>query len=359
MSFRQYGGMQYAPRHNMVSSNTSNAAVLQVTTGVGQANSYINFFSDISGNVVFPFDVDISGNLLVGGDVGVGGDVDISGNLVVGGDLIVDENFFAGETVVYNTQENVNTDGQILSLVTIISWLDTSVSGAITVSLPAGTFTGQIKILGYTNGTSAVTITGPFINAPSITMTTGSQTLSLLWTGVYWITTGVYNWLETGGNVNFASPVVPGWSLTGAIDTVYTTAPAYSATMIGYNFSDSFAIFGPFTGTNVNLASVYLEPGSYIFNATVTATSGSAATLNGVLELSILPGFTFVTPTFYSAFPLPFSEYSTGSYMSSGALSQSFAVSTGDNYTLFINGNTGGMATLSFLSGFYSFTKIA
>jgi hypothetical protein len=51
MSFRQFGGLQFASKHNAVSSyyNTSNN--LLVTQNVGQPNSYINFQSDISGNI--------------------------------------------------------------------------------------------------------------------------------------------------------------------------------------------------------------------------------------------------------------------------------------------------------------------
>ena len=52
MSFRQFGGLQFASKHNAVSSyyNTSNN--LLVTQNVGQSNSYINFLSDISGNTL-------------------------------------------------------------------------------------------------------------------------------------------------------------------------------------------------------------------------------------------------------------------------------------------------------------------
>ena len=62
MSFRQFGGLQFASKHNAVASyyNTSNN--LLVTQNVGQSNSYINFLSDISGNQIFG-DLDISGNL--------------------------------------------------------------------------------------------------------------------------------------------------------------------------------------------------------------------------------------------------------------------------------------------------------
>lgn len=54
MSFRRFGGLQYAAKHNIVSSNYNTANYLSVTDYVGQPNSYINFLSDISGNLLGP-----------------------------------------------------------------------------------------------------------------------------------------------------------------------------------------------------------------------------------------------------------------------------------------------------------------
>ena len=50
MSFRQFGGLNFAAKHNAVSSNYNTSNNLQVTQNVGQPSSYINFLSDISGN---------------------------------------------------------------------------------------------------------------------------------------------------------------------------------------------------------------------------------------------------------------------------------------------------------------------
>jgi hypothetical protein len=69
MSFRQFGGLQYAARHNAVSSNYNTANNLLVTQNVGQPNSYINFDSDISGNISVYGNFDLSGNLNVSGDI--------------------------------------------------------------------------------------------------------------------------------------------------------------------------------------------------------------------------------------------------------------------------------------------------
>jgi len=69
MSFRQFGGLQYAARNNIVSSNYNTNNNLQVTGNVGLANSYINFLSDISGNISVNGDFNLTGNLNVNGNV--------------------------------------------------------------------------------------------------------------------------------------------------------------------------------------------------------------------------------------------------------------------------------------------------
>ena len=52
MSFRRFGGLQYAAKHNIVSSNFNTSNNLSVTENVGQPNSYINFLSDISNSLI-------------------------------------------------------------------------------------------------------------------------------------------------------------------------------------------------------------------------------------------------------------------------------------------------------------------
>jgi hypothetical protein len=69
MSFRQFGGLNYAARNNIVSSNYNTSNNLLVTQNVGQPNSFINFQSDISGNISFYGQFDLSGNLNVGGNI--------------------------------------------------------------------------------------------------------------------------------------------------------------------------------------------------------------------------------------------------------------------------------------------------
>ena len=54
MSFRKFGGLQYAGKNNIVSNNYNTTNNLTVTENVGQPNSHINFESDIylNGNLV-------------------------------------------------------------------------------------------------------------------------------------------------------------------------------------------------------------------------------------------------------------------------------------------------------------------
>ena len=104
MSFRQFGGLQFASKHNAVASyyNTSNNLI--VTQNVGQPNSYINFLSDISGNI------SIYGNLDVSGNIHVSGDVDISKNLHVQEDVDISGNVYAttfNTPSDYRIKENV------------------------------------------------------------------------------------------------------------------------------------------------------------------------------------------------------------------------------------------------------------
>jgi hypothetical protein len=60
MSFRQFGGLNYAPKNNIISSNYNASHNLYVSKNVGEPNSYINYLSEINcENLVFN---DISGN---------------------------------------------------------------------------------------------------------------------------------------------------------------------------------------------------------------------------------------------------------------------------------------------------------
>ena len=97
MSFRQFGGLQYAARNNIVSSNYNTNSNLQVTGNVGQPNSYINFQSDISGNIIVNGDFDLSGNLNVKGNELIEG----NNNFRVIGDGVFEETKGGGSRKKY------------------------------------------------------------------------------------------------------------------------------------------------------------------------------------------------------------------------------------------------------------------
>lgn len=93
MSFRQFGGLNYAARNNIVSSRFNTFNNLFVTDHVGESNSYINFLSDISGNFIQQ-DLDVSGDLYVSGDTYLDKNAYIKKNLDVSGNIYVDENLY-------------------------------------------------------------------------------------------------------------------------------------------------------------------------------------------------------------------------------------------------------------------------
>jgi hypothetical protein len=114
MSFRQFGGLQFASKHNAVASYYNTTSNLLVTQNVGQPNSYITFLSDISGNITIYGNLDVSGNIHVSGDIDISGNlyvqenIDISGNLHVGGNIDCSGNgSFNNSIYLYDLSSNV------------------------------------------------------------------------------------------------------------------------------------------------------------------------------------------------------------------------------------------------------------
>jgi microcystin-dependent protein len=95
MSFRQYGGLNYASKNNIIKNNYTNANNLNISNVVGQPNSYINFLSDISGDIFLYGNIDICGNLIIHKNLLVYGNEDISGNLNIGGNENISGNLTA------------------------------------------------------------------------------------------------------------------------------------------------------------------------------------------------------------------------------------------------------------------------
>ena len=105
MSFRKYGGTQFSSSHNIVKSNVNTTDSFYVTKNVGQPNTYINFESDISGNMNIYGNLDVSGNLSVSGDIDCSGNVNIDGDVDINGKLHVQQDI--------DCSGNVNVDGDV------------------------------------------------------------------------------------------------------------------------------------------------------------------------------------------------------------------------------------------------------
>jgi hypothetical protein len=200
MSFRQFGGLQYAARNNIVSNSYNTNSNLQVTGDIGQPNSYINFLSDISGNIILYGDLNVTGdevltgNLNVGGNQDLGGNLDVSGNVTATNMFLTNTNFsnYTSNSVV--TKAYVNYVAETLSVVTgqglnltnnntinvsnnlnFIQYIDNSGAtlnlGTVgTISLTMGSSSCATTVNG------ATTVTGTLSAQGGITTTSGSFT---------------------------------------------------------------------------------------------------------------------------------------------------------------------------------------
>ena len=107
MSFRKVGGVQYSGTQNIVKSRYNTSDNLYVSQYVGQPNTFINFLSDISGNIIIYGDLDVSGNLHVKGDLDVSGNENIAGNLDVSGNENIAGNLYVGGNIDCSGNENI------------------------------------------------------------------------------------------------------------------------------------------------------------------------------------------------------------------------------------------------------------
>ena len=198
MSFRKYGGMNYAATHNIVKSNINTTDSFYVTNNVGQANSYINFNSDISGNVLIFGDLDLSGNLNISGDIdcsgnltvdgksnfyddvdisanlNVSGGIDCSGNLVVSGNITAEYMFLSSGTTYTNDPNGVVPKSYIDAIASGVRPLAAcqcaAVTTLITLNLPPPDTiegytlqTGNRVLLNYQSTTNASVDNGIYV----------------------------------------------------------------------------------------------------------------------------------------------------------------------------------------------------
>lgn len=235
MSFRQYGGMNYAAKNNVIKNNYSNVNNLSVMTKVGQPNTYINFESDISGNLRVSGDFDLSGNLYVSGDIdcsgnmNIDGDIDCSGNLIIhgdfdlSGDLIVDNSIYANE--MYLTGPVVDVPNSVVPK----SYVD-AISTGIYPTLPCKcATTAPITLSGIQ------TIDGYIVSAGDrVLVNNQNGTNSSIANGIYDVSSGLWSRASdcSGNNVRGQATFVQ-FGNTNQRSTFVQTATGTSPAIAG------------------------------------------------------------------------------------------------------------------------------
>jgi len=280
MSFRKYGGTQFASSHNVVKSNVNTTNSFYVTENVGQPNTYINFESDISGNIIIYGDLDVSGNLNVTGDVDINGklhvqeNIDCSGNANIDGDLKT--NTIIGRTIgsgvsIYNEAgrtgdisfgNGTNRSCQIRigsgsgsGSTGGVQILSNSASGAV---LTLGNPSSTTDMFGFTaintsttnetrigNTSNALTLNGNTMNVNTVSGTTNIGNAS-----------GTTNFT---GNVTINNPAVnPSYALNinGSVNaTSYNSSSDYRIKKDVVTLDETFTVdkLRPITYNNINL----------------------------------------------------------------------------------------------------------
>jgi microcystin-dependent protein len=191
MSFRQFGGLNYAPKNNIVSSNYNASNNLLITKAFGEPNSYITFLSDISGNIVLYGNlettenlhviknVDISENVSIGGTLDVSNDVNLNNNLNVSGNTS-----FAQLPTCNNTPSESN---QLITKAYADATYESSGNVLGSNNIWTGTNTFNNNIIGPTGSFSYLSVSEHITAGGSITGSTGS-----------------FNSLNVSGNTSFS-----------------------------------------------------------------------------------------------------------------------------------------------------------
>lgn len=120
MSFRKYGGLNFASKSNIVSSTYNSINNLSVSENIGQPNSFINLLRDLSDNVT------IDGNLNIKKKIYVTDDIDCNGNLNISNDVDCDGNLNVSSDIDCNGNLNVFSDIDCYGNLNVSSNIDCS-----------------------------------------------------------------------------------------------------------------------------------------------------------------------------------------------------------------------------------------
>jgi cytoskeletal protein CcmA (bactofilin family) len=263
MSFRKYGGTQFASSHNIVKSNVNTTDSFYVTQNVGQPNTYINFESDISGNMNIYGNLDVSGNLSVSGDVDINGklhvqeNIDCSGNVNIDGDVDINGKLHVQEDI--DCSGNVTAEYMFLTSglnyttatngVVPKSYVD-SVANGLTPLPPCVLCSnaGPITLSGYGQTIDGVTITsitpttsvydGSFVLINAQGYTTGPPAINspAITNGVYIVSSGTWSrapFLITGDKATGTATLILQGTTYANYRFVCTTGSNTSQALIG------------------------------------------------------------------------------------------------------------------------------
>ncbi len=266
MSFRKYGGTQFASSHNIVKSNVNTTDSFYVTQNVGQPNTYINFESDISGNVIIYGDLDVSGNLHVQENIDCSGNVNIDGalktNTIIGRTIGSSVSIYneAGRTGDISFGNGTNRSCEIrigsgTGSTGGVQILSNSASGAI---LTLGNPSSTTDMFGFTaintsttnetrigNTSNALTLNGNTMNVNTVSGTTNIGNAS-----------GTTNFT---GNVTINNPSTPpsyALNVNGAVNaTSYNSSSDYRIKKDVVTLDETFTVdkLRPVTYNNINL----------------------------------------------------------------------------------------------------------
>lgn len=388
MSFRQFGGLNYAPKHNIVSSNYNTSNNLLVSQNVGQPNSYIEFLSDIitpngytgGGGMTGPTGSQgipgLDANTGSTGSTGATGHTGNTGNTGPTGPIGTSQwiNGTSGAIYYNNGYVGINSSSPTYPLningsMIINSSLDVSGSTGIHY----GPNYGQITIVnGITGNTGTSDYYGVILRNDGTNFYTlltnqgdpfGEWTdyrplgIKLDGTQVSIGSSSTSTNLNLNGNLNASEQIV----------TSYSALPTYNTSSIGRNYSSpSINISSPTSSVDVSFN--FPSIGVYIVYLNLNLFTTADASLNDLGEFGLRnvpynnsPG----TVSSYingqsTQFPLPTYQYASGFYENATNITYIVNVSsiTSTYYINYYN-NSNYYSNIFNVAIFYSYVKIA
>lgn len=306
MSFRKYGGTQFASSHNIVKSNVNTTDSFYVTQNVGQPNTYINFESDISGNVNINGDLDVSKNLsvskaYVNGTLQTTMDSLINGLTVGRGNGNLSSNTAVGVNSLKNNITGINNTG------VGVNSLQNNTTGQANVAVGLGVLqsnitginnTGVGSLALYYNTTGSTNVA---IGNQALFINNGDSNLAIISGALYNNTNGSSNiaigqnslFNNTTGSKNVALGSGAGGnnlSNNSNFNTFLGSNTDVSSNLLTYNNSTAVGYHSIINASNQIVLGTSNEkiyvPGSYVGIGVYSPSNGYALDVSGNLNIS-------------------------------------------------------------------------